>query len=58
MFSTALAIIGGLAFLLLLIFLGVWLLKPEYLKVIAKWNHLEVEMKNPTKALPKRAKES
>jgi hypothetical protein len=58
MFTTAVAVIIGIVIILAVIFAGIWWLKPEYLKVIAKWNHLEVEMKQPTKALPKRAKGS
>jgi hypothetical protein len=64
--TTTLMIIGGFVLIIILIFVGFHLIKPEHLKLKINWHSLELEMKReaheqkavpakrPAKRLPKR----
>ena len=54
MVTTTLMIIGGFVLIIILIFVGFHVIKPEHLKLKINWHSLELEMKRPSdqKTLP------
>jgi hypothetical protein len=54
--TTTLMIIGGFVLIIVLVFVGFQLLKPEHLKLKINWHSLELEMRRASeqKAVPKK----